>query len=114
VCSARHVVVTVCTDGRLCHLIGLIKTLADEAAPDSITVNTVLPGYILTDRLRQRAAHQGTPVDDVVRETAARVPLGRVGAPADLGALVAFLCSDAAGYITGAAIPVDGGFIRGL
>ncbi len=95
-------------------VLGLLKTLADEAAPDNITVNTVLPGSILTDRLRQRAAHQGIAVDDAVREAATHIPLGRVGDPADLGALVAFLCSDAAGYITGAAIPVDGGVIRGL
>ena len=41
------------------------------------------------------------------------MPLGRIGDPADMGALAAFLCSDAAGYITGAAIPVDGGLLRG-
>src|SRR5579884_1141736 len=91
-------------------VVGLAKTLADELAPDAITVNTVLPGRILTDRLREgqraRAAREGVPVDDLVHATAGDVPLGRIGAPADMGALVAFLCSDAAGYITGATIPV--------
>jgi 3-oxoacyl-[acyl-carrier protein] reductase len=99
-------------------VVGLAKTLADELAPDAITVNTVLPGRILTDRLREgqraRAAQEGVPVDDLVHATAGDVPLGRIGAPADMGALVAFLCSDAAGYITGATIPVDGGLLRGI
>jgi 3-oxoacyl-[acyl-carrier protein] reductase len=97
---------------------GLAKTLADELAPDAITVNTVLPGRILTDRLREgqraRAAREGVPVDDLVHATAGEVPLGRIGAPADMGNLVAFLCSDAAAYITGTTIPVDGGLVRGL
>jgi 3-oxoacyl-[acyl-carrier protein] reductase len=99
-------------------VVGLAKTLADELAPDAITVNTVLPGRILTDRLREgqraRAAQEDVPVDDLVHATAGDVPLGRIGAPADMGALVAFLCSDAAGYITGATIPVDGGLLRGI
>jgi len=98
---------------------GLAKTLADELAPDKITVNTVLPGRILTDRLRagftRRAHEAGVLVDDLVRaEVAKEVPLGRVGEPEDLASLVAFLCSDAAGYLTGQTIAVDGGQVRGL
>jgi len=94
-------------------VVGLSKTLADELAPDAVTVNTVLPGRILTDRLRERAAFEGASVDDVARTAARDVPLGRVGLPSDLGGLVAFLCSDAAAYITGTTIPVDGGLLRG-
>jgi 3-oxoacyl-[acyl-carrier protein] reductase len=97
---------------------GLSKTLADELGPGNITVNMVLPGRILTDRLRAleraRAEREGVPVDDLVRADVADVPLGRVGEPADMGRLVAFLCSDAGSYITGATIPVDGGLLRGL
>jgi 3-oxoacyl-[acyl-carrier protein] reductase len=98
---------------------GLAKTLADELAPDEITVNTVLPGRILTDRLREgfaaRARTLGVPVDELARaEVAQEVPLGRVGEPEDMGKLVAFLCSDAAGYITGQMVAVDGGQLRGI
>jgi 3-oxoacyl-[acyl-carrier protein] reductase len=99
-------------------VIGLAKTLADELAPDAITVNNVCPGRILTDRLREgqreRAAREGVPVDDLVHATAVDVPLGRIGDPSDMGNLVAFLCSDAASYITGTTIPVDGGLVRSL
>jgi len=98
---------------------GLAKTLSTELAGDKVTVNTVLPGRILTDRLREgfmaRAREQGVPVDDLARaEVAKEVPLGRVGEPEDMGKLVAFLCSDAASYITGQLIAVDGGQVRGL
>lgn len=98
---------------------GLAKTLSGELAADQVTVNTVLPGRILTDRLREgfvaRAGLLGVPVDDLVRaEVAQEVPLGRVGDPQDMGKLVAFLCSDAAGYITGQTVAVDGGQVRGL
>lgn len=93
---------------------GLAKTLAGELAPDQITVNTVLPGRILTDRLRgpfiEPAARAGLDVDELARaEVAKEVPLGRVGEPADLANLVAFLCSPAAAYLTGLAVMVDGG-----
>jgi 3-oxoacyl-[acyl-carrier protein] reductase len=98
---------------------GLAKTLADELAPDQITVNSVLPGSILTDRLRAgaagRAEQAGTPVDDLIRaEVGRRVPLGRVGEPADLAALVTYLCSAPAAYITGQTIAVDGGLARSI
>ena len=100
-------------------VVGLAKTLADELAPDQITVNTVLPGRILTDRLREgfraRADEAGIPVDDLARqEVAKEVPLGRVGETEDMGGLVAYLCSDAAAYITGQLIAVDGGQVRGI
>jgi 3-oxoacyl-[acyl-carrier protein] reductase len=98
---------------------GLARTLADELAPDQITVNSVLPGSILTDRLRAgsaaRAEQAGTHVDDLIRaEVAKLVPLGRVGEPEDLAALVAYLCSTAADYVTGQTIAVDGGLLRSI
>jgi 3-oxoacyl-[acyl-carrier protein] reductase len=98
---------------------GLAKTLADELAPDQVTVNTVLPGRILTDRLRgpfiEPARSAGVGVNDLARaEVAKEVPLGRVGEPSDMGNLVAFLCSDAAAYLTGLAVPVDGGRLRSV
>ena len=98
---------------------GLARTLADELAPDQITVNNVLPGSILTDRLRAgsaaRAEQAGTPVDDLIRaEVAKLVPLGRVGEPEDLAFLVAYLCSTAGAYVTGQTIAVDGGLLRSI
>jgi 3-oxoacyl-[acyl-carrier protein] reductase len=98
---------------------GLAKSLADELAPDQITVNTVLPGLILTDRVRssfiEPAREAGMAVDDLARaEIARKIPLGRVGEPADMGNLVAFLCSEAAAYLTGLTLAVDGGRLRGI
>jgi 3-oxoacyl-[acyl-carrier protein] reductase len=99
---------------------GLAKTLADELAADQITVHNVLPGRILTDRLREpfiapaRAA--GIAVDDLARAEVAKekIPLGRVGEPSELGSLVAFLCSGSASYLTGLTLAVDGGRMRAI
>lgn len=84
-----------------------LKTLAREVAADGVTVNSLQPGSHATDRLR--ALHGGD------LEAAARVvPARKVGDPNDFGAVVAFLCSQRAQFITGAAIPVDGGAYAGL
>jgi 3-oxoacyl-[acyl-carrier protein] reductase len=84
-----------------------LKVLATEVAADGVTVNSLQPGVHDTDRLAYLAP------DD--REAlVADVPAGRLGDPADFGALVAFLCSVQAGFVTGAALPVDGGASRGL
>jgi 3-oxoacyl-[acyl-carrier protein] reductase len=97
-------------------VIGLAKTLSRELGPQGITVNNVLPGRILTDRLRslhQRTAQQlGITVEEVTRRATQDIPLGRLGTPADLGAVVAFLASRQAGYLTGVTIQVDGGMLR--
>jgi 3-oxoacyl-[acyl-carrier protein] reductase len=86
---------------------GFLKTLALEVARHGVTVNSVQPGSHSTERLR--ALHGGD-----LTAAAASVPTGVLGRPEDLGAVVAFLCSDQARFITGAALPVDGGAHRGL
>jgi 3-oxoacyl-[acyl-carrier protein] reductase len=84
-------------------VVGYMKTLAREIGPKGITVNTIAPGQIDTERLRSLGG--GNP---------SAVPLGRVGDPAEIAAVVCFLASDQAGYVTGAVIPVDGGLTRNL
>lgn len=100
-------------------VVGLAKTLSVELAPDNITVNNVCPGRILTDRLHQiyhinERVQQGVSEETVLKEMAQDVPMGRVGKPEELGALVAFLASQQAAYITGTTIQVDGGLVRSL
>lgn len=94
----------------------LVKTLATELAPRKIRINTVIPGRIDTARVRQldelNAARDGLTVDEQRSRSAATIPLGRYGTPDEFGRLAAFLLSDAAGYLTGAAVQVDGGLIR--
>jgi 3-oxoacyl-[acyl-carrier protein] reductase len=85
---------------------GFLKTLAGEVAPDGVTVNSLQPGLHATERL---GALHGDGTD-----LGAAVPVRHIGRPEDFGALVAFLCSDVANYVTGAAIPVDGGVSGGL
>ncbi len=99
-------------------VIGLAKTLALELAPDGITVNSVCPGFTMTERVeelaRARAAREGRSVKEVLAGYEAQIPMGRLGLPEELAALVAFLASERAAYITGVAIQVDGGFVRGV
>jgi 3-oxoacyl-[acyl-carrier protein] reductase len=90
-------------------VVGWLKTLARELGPDGITVNVIAPGRIDTDRLRSVYGPDGpTPAD------LAQVPARRLGTPAEIAAVVAFLASDRAAYVTGAVVPVDGGLTRGL
>jgi 3-oxoacyl-[acyl-carrier protein] reductase len=83
-------------------VVGWMKTLAREVAPKGITVNTIAPGRIDTERLRSVGGNLDL------------VPMGRLGDPAEIAAVVCFLASDRAGYVTGAVIPVDGGLTRNL
>jgi 3-oxoacyl-[acyl-carrier protein] reductase len=96
----------------------LVKTLSLELAADRIRVNTLLPGRIATDRLRQLdeigAERAGISLDEQQARGAASIPLGRYGDPDDFGRVGAFLLSDAASYVTGASVQVDGGLIKGL
>jgi 3-oxoacyl-[acyl-carrier protein] reductase len=87
-------------------LVGFARSVAREMASRSITSNVVEPGPIAT------AMTDELP-DERKAELAASVPLGRFGSAEEVAAVVAFLCSDAAGYITGAVVPVDGGLSMG-
>ncbi len=87
-------------------LTGFLKTLAREIASDGITVNSVQPGLHATERI--------TGLYGDVSGLGAGVPAGKVGDPGDFGRVVAFLCSQSANYVTGTAIPVDGGADGGL
>lgn len=97
---------------------GWAKTLAGELAADGITVNNVLPGYTRTARLDSliaaRASASGRPLEEVADELAASVPARRFGEAAEVAAMIAFLCTPAAGYVNGTSIPVDGGRTRAL
>jgi 3-oxoacyl-[acyl-carrier protein] reductase len=95
---------------------GLAKTLANQLGQYGITVNNVMPGYIHTDRVEQLAQYTaeqtGQSVVEVLAELGQPAPVGRLGQPKELGALVAFLASEQAAYINGVSIPVDGGRIK--
>jgi 3-oxoacyl-[acyl-carrier protein] reductase len=96
----------------------LVKTLSLELAPDNIRINTLLPGRIATDRLHYldeaNAKKAGIAVEEQRQRAVAVIPFGRYGQPEEFGRVGAFLLSDAASYITGASVQVDGGLIRGL
>lgn len=87
-------------------LIGLTKALARELASRNITVNAVAPGFIATDMTAVLS-------DELKAKLLTNVPLGRLGAPEDIAAAVAFLASDAASYITGLTLDVNGGMYMG-
>lgn len=89
------------------------KSLADELGPRGIRVVSLLPGRIRTDRLRELDSLRGDP-DEVMKQSAATVSLRRYGEPDEFGRVAAFLLSPAASYLTGVAIPVDGGALRAL
>ena len=84
-------------------LVGLTKALAKELGPSGITVNCVAPGVIDTDM-------NGNLAPETLTELADETPLCRLGTPEDVAEAVRFLCSDAAGFITGQVLSVDGGF----
>ena len=97
---------------------GFARTLANEVGAFGITVNNVMPGYTRTERLEELADRmaetKGITVAEVTGAWEGEIPMGRLAEPRELGALVAFLASERAGYITGTSIPVDGGWIRAL
>ena len=97
---------------------GFSRTLANEVAAHGVTINTILPGYMNTERVVElnqiNATREGVPVRDVEQRVIGQIPVGRIGEPRELAALAAFLASDKASYITGQSIVVDGGWTRGL
>ena len=99
-------------------VIGFAKTASLEYGPDNITVNTICPGRIATERLvtvnAQRAAESGADAAELEAQMRETVPLGRVGTTDEIASVVVFLCSSKGGYVTGATIPVDGGRLGSL
>jgi 3-oxoacyl-[acyl-carrier protein] reductase len=97
---------------------GLARTMANELARDGIRVNCVAPGYTRTDRVVElseaAAAREGTTSEAVLRRLETQIPAGRLGTSEEFGQVVAFLASDAAAYVTGVTVQVDGGFVRSI
>jgi 3-oxoacyl-[acyl-carrier protein] reductase len=91
---------------------GLAKTISRELAPHGILVNVIAPGRIQTERIEEldqaNAAKAGKPIEEIKRASVASIPLGRLGRPEELANLVVFLASEAASYVSGQAIFVDG------
>jgi len=94
-------------------VVGMAKLMADELGPYNITVNNVAPGMILTDRLKHTLPKDPDP-EEALKERAKNIPLGRIGKPEELAAVVTFLASEQAAYVSGATIQVDGGANRGI
>lgn len=99
-------------------VVGFIKTISQELAPEGILCNVAAPGFILTDRLGSlfaaRAEAQGTTPEAARDAAAAEIPMGRIGQPEEFAAAVAFLASEAASYVTGHTLQIDGGLVQGL
>ncbi len=98
-------------------LSGLTRTLALETAKDGITVNALLPGHVMTDRQHHlaevKSKAEGITVAEHFTRQAAAIPAGRIGEPAEVGAVIAFLCGGPASYVTGQSLLVDGGLVQG-
>ncbi|HUL08201.1 MAG TPA: SDR family oxidoreductase [Candidatus Acidoferrum sp.] len=97
---------------------GWAKSLANEVAAQGITVNCVVPGRIQTERVGEidaaNAKRQGVDVATVAAQSRATIPLGRYGTPEEFAAVVAFLASAPAAYVTGSLVRVDGGLIKSV
>jgi 3-oxoacyl-[acyl-carrier protein] reductase len=98
-------------------LSALTRTLALETAQDGITVNALLPGHVMTDRqlhlAEVKSKADGITVEQHFARQAASIPVGRIGEPAEVGAVIAFLCGTQASYLTGQSLLVDGGLVQG-
>jgi len=94
------------SNGLRAGLLGLTNTVSQEVASSGITINALLPGYTDTERLRELGV--------AYEKIEAQIPAKRLGKPSEFGSLAAYLCSEQAAYITGQAIAVDGGYLRGI
>ena len=96
----------------------LVRLQAKELAPHGITVNAVLPGNTLTDRQRHlaeiRAEREGITLEEALERAGQAVPVGRLGRPEEIAAAIAFLCSEAASYVSGTNLLVDGALTNGI
>ncbi len=88
---------------------GFTKTLAIELGKFGVTANAVAPGFVVTEMTKATAQRIGVPFDEYVKQRAANIPVGRVGAPEDIAHLVSFLVSEGAGYVSGQVIYAAGG-----
>jgi 3-oxoacyl-[acyl-carrier protein] reductase len=99
-------------------ILGLSKSLSNELAPYGILVNAVCPGWTLTKRVedlaKARADAEGKTSEEIVKSWESQIPLKRMAQPHEIASLVVFLASERASYITGVAIQVDGGIVKGL
>jgi 3-oxoacyl-[acyl-carrier protein] reductase len=91
-------------------VLGFAKALSDEVAKDGITVNSICPGFIATERIEELSKAR----PDMIKQRIAETPIGRIGTPDELAAAVVFLASERASYITGAVLQVDGGLTRSI
>jgi 3-oxoacyl-[acyl-carrier protein] reductase len=99
-------------------VVGMLRALATQLAPQGITVNNVAPGYTLTERVHhvfeEGAARRGVTEEEAAQAVTDAIPMGRMGQPEEQAAVIAFLASERASYITGQTILVDGGMYRGI
>ena len=93
---------------------GLMKTLANQLGRDGIRVNTVCPGRIMTDRFMGGLKASGLTREQYLERASMEIPLARVGTPEEFAGVVVFLASERASYVSGVALQVDGGLVRGL
>lgn len=99
-------------------VLGMMKTLSNELAPEGIGVNVVCPGYTRTDRLVDLASRmseqEGVPEEAIQKRWTDQIPMGRLGEPSEFAAVVAFLSSERASYVTGTCVQVDGGAVQSV
>jgi len=97
---------------------GLARTLANEVAAEGVTVNCVLPGYTMTPRIdylaKRKAELEGITYEQAIEQWTSSIPMRRIGEPHEFAAMVAFLASMHAAYITGQSVAIDGGSVKSL